>query len=401
MNISHILRRFFLAALFALSIIFTGCRHHSAPYQIKATENDNEKYGQIARCNSIYHNVDIQSHYDCSKIEYPHCNPQNTLSYAEKCKRSLYAPSMYEVTVSVFREILQKRSRNAIGEQIAKNARTMLRNMMRNPDRPIHPVAFFATIKDFETGVNLFEWGAMNFACTTPNLCQNKCISKKDCERWCTRHGSPILQKENCISQCQQNGYMCDNHCLGLFQVDAELENFFQTANMIEPQLHKEELVRWDFQEVCGHEGLNLIGITGGPDYCALLFWLLSNNAYKCTAFAHEYDFHGANPCTNPNYSWNMQNISMGARAYQQQQKDSAIWKKRYQGFFNHQGEAILGFEHCAAHGFHHYDYQQAIKQNNPNIPKKSLESSVIQFGCDVNFFPDWASYDHCNHHIN
>lgn len=195
-------------------------------------------------------------------------------------------PSVYETSVQVFQRILSNQNiRNQSARQLAKHTRTMLTNMTLNKENPIHPAGFFAVVKDFESGSSL-RWGRNNFDFTTGN---------------CT-----------------------SGVCSGLFQVDVNLEH------------------AWNLQGICGSGGLNILGLPGGPDYCASLFWWnLAEGGRKCPRL----NPGGADPCKSPGHAWSSSTFVRGPAVYVQAVQPrwgSDQWKVMYDG-----RQGFKGYKTC------------------------------------------------------
>jgi len=248
--------------------------------------------------------------------------------------------------------VTDKRARN-----ILVNSYQMLLNITRHPDRPVDPVGFFSVVKDFESSIEVDSWGKNDFGFSTLNCC---------------------------------DGYPCRPiPCYGYFQVSLDIEP------------------NWNFNAVCGKNGLNIIGIEGGPDFCASQFWWTEvGGAQKC----QQMNSRGANPCTSTSYTWSPDTFAYAwADAYIQANqwgagpyitanypngiKDS--WKKMYTGLhFN--GMFHLGYEHCAVE---HYlktykgvdkDWQMPSSFN----ARKYIRSAVRRFLYEINVVPIWGSAD-------
>ncbi|MCY4443941.1 MAG: hypothetical protein OXC44_03975 [Proteobacteria bacterium] len=193
-------------------------------------------------------------------------------------------------------------------KDVVRGTQTMLANMMADPEWPIHPLAFFATIKHFESSNRTTQWGYWNF-------------------NFFSRHCSSGV-------------------CSGYFQVDVDLEK------------------DWSLTEVCGKNGLNVLGLEGGPDFCSILFWWTkAAGTTKCK------NMGGAgNPCLDKGYAWNINTFKRGHLTYGQGNQWHSYgihdpWKHAYVGGMLN-GSYFTGYENCAAK---HYAYsttpQQRIRQ--------------------------------------
>lgn len=396
-----------------------GCKREStdqklitaeAGSELLATAPHNGTGGQVARCERIYHN---NPWYSCASLRTPSCSGLPQIS----CMGSRNALGVKDASILVLRRVLEKRSvRSEVAQRIVRVTRQLLMNMMRDPQRPIHPAAFFATIKDYETGANLFEWGQDHFRCRAPGKCARKCVLHKDCERWCDRHGLVMRSGEGCVQQClgSREGTFCDDRCYGLFQVDPEIDNFRQRDDLDdrldagsskprlnyllweEKNMHGESNIRWDMQQVCGADGLDVLGLVGGPDFCALLYWFAQKEeGRKCEALIEGQPQHPPyiNPCSDADYAWGIHTFASGHRAYGQHQVREDAWPRKYQGFSSVSGKPVFGYEHCAADGYGGYQYSAA---EDLEIPSAALRESVLEFGCAVGIVPPWAQEEDC-----
>ena len=387
----------------ALGTMVISCKQQDTPHVLSATAPDNGFNGQVSRCHRIYNN---DPHVSCRSLQTPSCSGSRQLS----CFGSLGAPGVKQASINVIKRIVERlkeleslRSSEEITEKnvalrIARTTVQLLKNLMRDPRRPIHPAAFFSTIKDYETGANLFQWGKdQNFQCRSPGLCTPKCVPEKDCERWCDRHGALMGSKEKCLKTCQKEGKVCDNACYGLFQVDPEIDNFYTHSSEEGSSLvlWEEKHILWDLEKVCGASGLDILDITGGADFCAFFYWMSqSMSGRKCEQFIEGQPLEGdvVNPCSDQDYSWSVNTFEKGHRAYVQQQKDEFAWKKKYQGFVS-DNRPIFGYEHCAAQGYAGYDYRSS---QSLMVPTKALKTSVLEYGCEIGVVPPWASPEEC-----
>lgn len=218
---------------------------------VYGTSNDDGTNGQVARCGTILPNMD--------KVLTPLLK-----------KIVQYNKDYPDVAGSE----VEKRA-----SKVAKHTVQMLRNLMRSPDEPIHPLAFFAMVKDFESSTNT-NWGQGGV------------------------HNA--FRTGNCLS----------GECYGLFQVDVLTEGS-----------------AWGGGSFCQSGGLNIWNTYGGPDTCAALFWwTLGENGTKCDRVTNG----GANPCTQPNYSWTLENVNDARWAYQQAAQPgwgAEGWKLKYKSY--------------------------------------------------------------------
>lgn len=373
--------------------------------KISSTDFNNSIKGQMTRCRIIYRGGSLMSLLGHRALS---CDPHGSLSMTS---RSLLPQGIYQTSINILTQVMKSRpaADNVHAQEIKKHTPVLLKNLMRDPISPIHPAAFFAVIKDFETGANLYEWGVDHFQCRTPGMCQKKCFYGSDCLRYCA---STALHSESslstCTNTCSAEGKICDDKCYGLFQVDPEIENLRLGRDVGSPHeyvLWPESLIPWNYTKVCGEEGLGLIGMLGGPDYCALLFWLfVGENDKKCTRFALSSDTYFEqvdgqqvtryrNPCKDEGYSWSLDNIALGPQAYQQQQSREDAWKLRYSGYINDSEDMIYGYEHCAVDGYLGFN---PYGRSEP-IPTRILKASVLDYGCKVGVLPPWADANSCD----
>lgn len=214
-----------------------------------ATSQDNGQNGQQMRCNVIY-------------------------------------PSVKAVGTDVLRQVVavsrNRSASNSTAQRLADQTVRMLENMTRHATEPIHPIGFFAVVKDFESASSVNRWGRNGFNFTT----------------------------SNCTS----------GTCSGYFQVDVALES------------------DWRGGAVCQSGGLNIWNKSGGPDFCAGLFWWLeANGGVKCNQLGP------GNPCKDANYTWTANTFGRGYLAYvQQPQWGDNSWAKMYNG-----GTKYGGYRQC------------------------------------------------------
>jgi hypothetical protein len=169
--------------------------------------------------------------------------------------------------------------KNASALAVSQRTVIMLENMMRSSTDPIHPVAFFAAVKDFESAGDL-KWASYGSG------------------------GLRYFSTRNCSS----------GECFGLFQVDVKQER------------------DWRGGEFCQSGGLNLWSTPGGPDFCASQFWwTVAEGGNKCTRITAD---GRANPCRQANYTWTLENVRRGVNAYvQQPQWGRNSWAEMYQNY--------------------------------------------------------------------
>lgn len=238
---------------------------------------------------------------------------------------SLIYPDMLKVATPIFRSVMALNPSaipDHIGRRTAQGTQIMLANMISSA-RPIHPVAFFSTIKHFESPGHTHGWGHWDFRFTSTH-----CLS------W---------------------------ECSGYFQVDVH----------IEPD--------WSLEHVCGKNGLDILGMKGGPDFCAALFWWTqAANGTKCQHLAAP---SGVNPCWDEGYNWDVGTFEAGYLAYGQGNQWGIYdtWGRAYSGGMVG-GKYFMGYENCAA------QYYVAAP-----TPKESIKKAVLDFARTIGFHPHWA----------
>ena len=407
---------FFLLFVFICSYLAACNQHHqNSPIQnshftLTSTNHSNSLFGHLSRCNIIYKNKKVNL-ISARSISCNNTPMENLFGFF-----SINSPGIYHSSIDIITRILNSNPQTnddgslTIAGKIKKRLRIFLENLMSSYDHPIHPASFFATIKDYETSTNILQWGKKDFSCQTSKMCTKKCVSKDDCQRWCTRKANYFNGYKNCLKSCEQDpNNVCDDRCYGLFQVDPEIENFYYyDGNSQDLILWNEKNLHWDLQKVCGKKGLNILGHTAGPDYCALFFWfLIGENGKKCQAFALDRDRYETltpegklqkkvlNPCLSKKYTWTKKNLEIGHIAYQQSHNISHPWVKKYYGYINDQKKHIYGYEHCAAEGFDDFKNIFFSSAYNP-VPKEAIFKSVLDYGCKINVIPRWAKAEDC-----
>ena len=406
----RLLPRILPKALMVLMVAWmavSGCRTRSLDQvvdgvDISATKPTNGINGHLVRCRVVYSN---QAWASSLTLHGASCDSSTKSLFLGL--RSIGAPGVYETSIAAFKQVMRSNpdpKTNPYAYEIAQFTPTLLRNLMRDPEYPIHPAAFLSVVKDFETGTNLFEWGVDDFMCRTPGMCQNKCFHDGDCTRICERSGQHLGGREKCLQSCKIHGKVCDDRCYGLFQVDPEIENLRLGKDVGSDHpfvLWDKDFISWDFEKVCGEKGLGLIGITGGPDYCALLFWLFVGESHlKCTRFAGASEHKTQvvdgqtktvyrNPCKDEGYAWSLKNIARGPEAYQQYQMDAEAWKKKYMGFISDDKEVVYGYEHCAVNGYKNHD---PYASGELLVPISVRQAAVLDYACKVGVMPSWAT---------
>ena len=236
---------------------------------IAATKADNSIFGSQLRCNKVY-------------------------------------PSVYEVSHNILKTIVSKHQKKHYSKEIKTLSHgiiTMIKNMTLNIHQPIHPVAFFAMIKDFESGPNISDWSKGDFGFFSD--------------------------------------YCSSGTCSGFFQVDVGL------------------MYDWSLSNVCAENGLDILHLKGGADFCSLFYWLLDSNANNCSQFQK-----GSNICIDQNIMWTSDFFAKGYKVYgQSPQWGVNSWSKMYEGFDNGY-EFVKGYKFCA---FDHYYKTQNLANNFDN----------------------------------
>ena len=346
------------------SCLLWGCRHidnkPQARAELKASDIDNAPLGNSQRCGIIYPDI-YQKSLLFYKIMFDRLN-DSSLSLTSKA------------------------------QTVAERNHQMVLNMTRSPDRPIHPAALYALIKDFETSTDLDEWATTQLEYTTNNCAKTL-------------------------------GLNPTGLCHGYFQVDI----------LVEPT--------WDNQAICGPNGLGFLGYEGGPDFCSVFWWwTMAQGGDKCVRMKENNGWAGdvslnhhegrryvcndilnmtweekakVNPCSAKDYTWTTDTFSYGFEcAYVQANQwywygiyDS--WRKAYTGFrydnsfqpldgsITVHGDWIQGYEYCAVK--HYVDGH--YKMGTPNypeftpesIPSQLLREAVSQFGREIGVPPVWA----------
>jgi hypothetical protein len=195
-------------------------------------------------------------------------------------------PQVEKVSLPIFRKVYefaqksetQKLPQNKIAKaahKVAISTQTMLNNMMLSQTEPIHPLAFFSMVKDFESAADL-TWSQVD-----------------------SSGAARYFKTANCTS----------GECFGMFQVDVKQEPDFQQG------------------AICKGEGLGIWEMKGGADFCAALFWwTLGGGETKCEAIASR-----GNPCLDKDYPWTLEMVNFGRKAYvQEAQWGSNSWKENY-----------------------------------------------------------------------
>lgn len=211
--------------------------------------------------------------------------PSDELTYTLGTKQrvKIYR-DMNRVSVPIFKRILKvsKEPGNTQGHRMARTFVNMIQNMATS-EVSINPVAFFATIKDFESAL-IFKWSPVGSSAA-----------------WTT---------QNCYSE----------ECYGLFQVDVKIEP------------------AWNSQICLSKKEGGVLGLNefqGGMDYCAAIFWWTeAGNGHKCSRL----NIGGPNPCKVSGIEWTMEMVARGRAAYGQKIQtaggwDSDQWAEMYENY--------------------------------------------------------------------
>lgn len=304
-------------------------------------------------------------------------------------------PEIYAKTLAVLKQMFSRLNpdgtvntnlvRHSKAQLVLARTRRMMLNIMRSFDRPIHPVAFLAVIKDFESSIQIDNWAVHGLV----KDAEGRVL--KD-EKGRNRYDG--MTTENCTSKV----------CHGYFQVDTISERY----------------AGWDW-ELCGDNGLGLLGMAGGPDYCAALFWWTQGqNGQKCAKMKENGGFAGRphenvtdarvcnivnlnnqpNPCNDPNYTWTVDTFSYGHYCTYIQKNQWEVygihdtWRKLYTGF-EFRGNAIKGYEYCSVFNYalKHYelDSPQWPAFTPLNVSPELIRRAVRDFGYEMGLLPSWA----------
>jgi len=213
--------------------------------------------------------------------------------------RTNIANDMWRTSVPIFKRFRVAESQGNLSVTaalVAARTRVMINNMTAGAatgESFVHPVAFYATVKDFESAANL-GWSG-NYRDGGGKV------------RW-----HPAFLTGNCTS----------GECYGLFQVDVRLENYGQHP--------------WSFRRVCaplseGEGGLGLSEFRGGPDFCvAQYWWTMAAGGRKCAALSPSRP----NPCVTPGVRWTKSMVNLGRAAYVQAVQpgwNSDAWSRMYE----------------------------------------------------------------------
>lgn len=228
------------------------------------------------------------------------CKPKATLTDSEvettgcpssgagqELRRTRAMPDFVKVSLPILKTIVGKANafnQGARGTAAAigysRKVTTMLRNMIQSQ---IHPLAFFATIGDYETyqtSLGGFPWAE---------------VGKR---KW----GSDIYRA----------GYCGSDTCTGVFQV-LVYGDWFSWAQDLKGQ------------------GVGIWGMKGGPDWTSTLWWWTNDRDKNCTYLAS-----GANPCTTSGVKWTVaQHVRNGRRAYGQQKQCGVEWDAMYWSYMS------------------------------------------------------------------
>ena len=265
---------------------------------------------------------------------------ENASGDSNRCE--VIYPSVYEVMQPALAQVVslwdQKNGKvkpeviNPTAKVLVEGTKQMLLNIMGMRARPIHPMAFFSVIKDFETSLER-RWsggGSHSFNYSTNN--------------------------------CEHKGLTAS--CLGLFQIN--LYSSDKARGLTSNQ------VTQSFVDICGSNGLNIFGLPGGLDVCATLYWWLKDGKRhsKCAQIPKDrMGSDGVNPCFDAPknksvqdedvyvYAWEPSTFAYAhdyAYVQHNQWWDSYgyddPWRRLYEGGKAPRGvDYYMGYEHCAA----------------------------------------------------
>ncbi|MFZ9519971.1 MAG: hypothetical protein ACO3A4_05785 [Silvanigrellaceae bacterium] len=216
-----------------------------------------------------------------SQVETTGCPSSGS---GQDLRRTASMPDFARVSIPILKRIVEREKQysgaglqgTASAESYSKKVTTMLRNMVSSN---VHPLAFFATIADYETyqtSLGGFPWAE---------------IGRR---KW---RGSDVYRA----------GYCGSAVCTGVFQVlvYGDWYSWAQDAN---------------------GKGVGIWGMKGGPDWTSTLWWWTNGSDNNCTYLAG-----GANPCTVPGVKWSVaQHVRNGRRAYGQQKQCGVEWDAMY-----------------------------------------------------------------------
>lgn len=210
-------------------------------------------------------------------------------SSGQELRRIAAMPDFVRVSMPILKRIAERAQDfkngaqgSAAAETFAQRVTVMLRNMI---DSNIHPLAFFATIADYETyqtSLGGFPWAE---------------VGKR---KW---SGSDLYRK----------GYCGSATCTGVFQVlvYGDWYSWAQDAN---------------------GKGIGIWGLKGGPDWTSTLWWWTNDRDNNCKWLTGNCRAPGsANPCTTPGFTWTVkQHVGKGRCAYGQLKQCGVEWDAMY-----------------------------------------------------------------------
>ena len=292
----------------------------------------------------------------------------------------------YDRSLEIFKRIFSKFDannqikpsvQNPLAKKLLIKSRRMLLNMMNDnepgnlPYNSIHPAAFFATIKDFESSDD-YRWSNTDFGIKTLN---------------------------------------CGSHyCYGPFQLSLDIEPL------------------WDKYGLCGASGLDVLTIPGGLDFCASLFWwTIAEGGQKChymkdvapgenskphyinERFCNKQLSKAVNVCSEP-YEWSVDTFSYGYYCAYVQHNQYAhhgihdSWGKLYTGFKLDNSQIQYGYQGCAIYKYlKKLKYKRLCIANGNNFTLDNLHPSqnliraaIADFACNINLLPSWVDKKDC-----
>ena len=285
------------------------------------------------------------------------------------------------------------------GKKILINTRQWMINLFNQnsdgsiPNRPIHPIAFFSVIKDFETSMN-YNWGPLPVDHISSGTWDDFPIVEGDCGA---------------------------TRCRGIYQISLAQDSQWQSG----------------WKDMCGDSGLGIVGLPASPDFCAALHWwtmldygrkcknllanpvksnLRPNNDYASNVCVPINSVGSAQNLCNTPHNWIPYTFGYGwACAYGQSNQYSKygiydVWEKLYTGFLfdnkfkSHNNKQVYGYEQCAIKRFLRKVKKsgaclQGGSDYDPTIrppAKKLITTAVADFACEINLLPNWIPREYC-----